>query len=84
MRENDAPYMISDWKKAIGKKRLFAKLYAKSETVENFELKKKYRNLAMKERRKAITQFWRNRKRYQEKPKRRLQYSSAFHPQENC
>ena len=38
--ENDAPYMISDWKKAIGKKRLFAKLYAKSETEENFELKK--------------------------------------------
>ena len=44
--------MTVDWKKAIRKKRLYAKLYAKND--ENFKLKKKYRNLA----RKAIKQFW--------------------------
>ena len=58
VRENDVPYMTSDWKKTIRKKRLFAKLYAKNKTEENVELKKKYRNLATKERRKAIKQFW--------------------------
>ena len=52
MRENDVPYMTVDWKKAIRKKRLSAKLYAKND--ENFKLKKKYRNLA----RRAIKQFW--------------------------
>ena len=39
MRENDVPYMTSDWKKAFRKKRLFAKLYAKDKTEEKFELK---------------------------------------------
>ena len=34
------------------------KLYAKNKTAENYELKKKYRNLATKERRKAIKEFW--------------------------
>ena len=41
MRENDIPYMTSVWKKAIRKKRLFAKLYAKNKTGEIFELKNK-------------------------------------------
>ena len=58
VRANDVPYMTPDWKKVIRKKRLFAKLYAKNKTEENFKLKKKYRNLATKERRKAIKQFW--------------------------
>ena len=58
MRENDVPYMTSDWKKAIRKKRLFVKLYAKGKTEENFELKRKYRNLATKECKKVIKQFW--------------------------
>ena len=57
MRENHVPYMTSDWKKAIRKKRLFAKLYAKDKTEEKFELKRKYRNLATKECKKAIKKF---------------------------
>ena len=43
---------------AIRNKRKFAKLYASSKTVENYELKKKYRNLVTKERRKAIREYW--------------------------
>ena len=58
MWENDVPYMTSDWKKAFRKKRLFAKLYTKDKTEEKFELKRKYRNLATKECKKAIKQFW--------------------------
>ena len=30
----------------------------KNKTTENYELKKKFRNLATKERRKAIKEFW--------------------------
>ena len=30
----------------------------KKKTAENYELKKKYRNLATKERRKEIKEFW--------------------------
>ena len=37
---------------------IYAQLYAKNKTAENYELKKKYRNLATKERRKAIKEFW--------------------------
>ena len=50
VREIDVPYMTSEWKNA--------QLYAKNKTTENYELKKKYRNLATKERRKAIKEFW--------------------------
>ena len=40
--------------------RKFAKLYARIKTDENFELKKKYRNLATKECRKAIKHYMEN------------------------
>lgn len=52
--------MTIDWKKAIKYMRKFAKLYARNKTDENFELKKKYRNLATKECRKAIKHYMEN------------------------
>ena len=58
VREIDVPYMTLEWKNAIRRKRKYAQLYAKNKTTENYELKKKYRNLATKERRKAIKEFW--------------------------
>ena len=58
VREIDVPYMTLEWKNAIRRKRKYAQLYAKNKTAENYELKKKYRNLATKERRKAIKEFW--------------------------
>ena len=58
VREIDVPYMTLNWKSAIRRKRKYAHLYAKNKTAENYELKKKYRNLATKERRKAIKEFW--------------------------
>lgn len=58
VREIDATYMTLDWKNAIRRKRKYAQLYAKNKTAENYQLKKKYRNLATKEHRKAIKEFW--------------------------
>ena len=40
--------------------RKFAKVYARNKSDKNFELKKKYRNLATKERRKAIKHYMEN------------------------
>ena len=58
VREIDVPYMTLEWKNAIRRKRKYAQLYAKNKTTENYELHKKYRNLATKECRKAIKEFW--------------------------
>ena len=58
VREKDLPYMTMEWKKAIRNKRKYAVQFAKNRTQENFELKKKYRNIASKERRKAISAYW--------------------------
>ena len=59
VREKDLPYMTMEWKKAIRNKRKYAVQFAKNRTQENFELKKRYRNIASKERRKAISAYWR-------------------------
>ena len=58
VREKGFPYMTAEWKTAIRKKKKYAVQFAKNPTQENFELKKKYRNLATKERRKAIRTYW--------------------------
>ena len=44
--------------KAIRNKRKYAIQFAKNRTPENMELKRKYRNIATRERRKAIMQYW--------------------------
>ena len=58
VRDKDTPYMTMEWKKAIRNKRKYAIKFAKDHTEENFELKKKYRNIANKERRKAVRAYW--------------------------
>ena len=58
VREKDIPYMTDAWKKAIRNKRKYAILFAKDRTPENFELKRRFRNIATKERRKAIKAYW--------------------------
>ena len=50
--------MSKEWKAAVGNKRKYAIQSAKDRTPENFELKKKYRNIATRERRKALTAYW--------------------------
>lgn len=58
VRERDIPYMSAERKQAIRNKRKYAVHFAKNQTVENLELKKKYWNIAMQERRKAIKAYW--------------------------
>ena len=50
--------MSKEWKAAIRKKRKYTIQFANDRTPENFELKKKYRNIATRERRKAVTAYW--------------------------
>lgn len=56
--EKDIPYMTSAWKKTIRNKRKHAILFAKNRMPENMELKRKYRNIATREQRKAIMEYW--------------------------
>ena len=41
VREKDVPYMTLEWKKAIRKKRRYAKQYARDKNEENKELRDK-------------------------------------------
>ena len=58
VRERDVPYMTTAWKRAIRTKRRAAQNYEKCKTTENLELKRKLRNEATKQRRKAIKDYW--------------------------
>ena len=58
MKVREKDYMTTNWKKAIRTKRRFSKRYNKNRTQGNFELMKKWRNQATKERRKAIKEYW--------------------------
>ena len=60
VRERDVPYMTTAWKRAIRAKRRAAQNYKKCKTTENLELKRKLRNEATKQRRKAIKDYWLN------------------------
>lgn len=57
-RQKDVPYMTEEWKMAIRNKRKFVQLFAQNRTLENWELKRKWRKLATKERRRAIKSHW--------------------------
>ena len=58
VRARNVPYMTREWKNAIKAKRRYSKKFSKNPTSENFELKRKWRNEATKQRRIAIKQYW--------------------------
>ena len=58
LSEKEVPHMTSTWKKTIRNKRKYAIQFAKNRTPENMELKRTYRNIATRERRKAIMEYW--------------------------
>ena len=62
---------------AIRKKRKYAILFAKNRTPENMELKRKYRNIATRERRKAIMEYWFAKWELKSKPS---EFYNAFRP----
>ena len=58
VREKDVPYMTAEWKRAIKNKRKYGQVCPKLRSPENWENKRKWGNLATKERRKAIKEYW--------------------------
>ena len=58
VREKDVPYITTEWKNAIRKKRKFARKFIKNPTQENLELRNKWRNEATRCRRRAIKMYW--------------------------
>ena len=65
VREKVIPYMKAEWKQAIRNKR-------------NLELKKKYKNIATQERRKAIKAYWH--KKSEELKSTPNEFFNAFRP----
>lgn len=57
MGTQDVPFMTKNWKKAIRDKRKAAKAYANNRIEENWEMKRKTRNAARKQRCIAIKKF---------------------------
>ena len=76
--DKDIPYMTLAWKKAIRNKRKYAVQFSKNRTQENFELKKEYRNIATRERRKAIKHYWR--KKSEELNEKPSEFYKTFRP----
>ena len=58
VRTHNVPYMTREWRNAIKAKRRFSKKFSKNPTSENFEMKRKWRNEATKQRRIATRQYW--------------------------
>ena len=58
VRQKDAAYVTEEWKVAIRNKRKYAQLLAQNRTLENWELKRKWRNFATKDKRRAIKVHW--------------------------
>jgi len=59
VRDKDVPFLTSEWKKAIRAKRKATARYLKNKTPENWELRRRSRNEATKQRRTAIKEYWR-------------------------
>jgi len=69
VREQDIPYMTREWKNALKMKRKYVRMFVKDRTVENLELKREDRNLARRERRKAIRTYWyKNTEKHKDRP----------------
>ena len=50
--------MTEKWKMAFRNKRKYAQWFAQNRTLENWELRRKWRDLATKEKRRAIKAHW--------------------------
>ena len=75
----DVPYMTLEWKKAIRKKRRFARQYARNPTEENRDLMKTWRNAATRCRRRAIKEYWKEKADdLKTNPKNSTVFSSLF------
>ena len=58
VRDKDVPYMTPEWKSAIRAKRKANAKYLKNKTPETWELRRKTRNEATKQKHIAIKNYW--------------------------
>ena len=78
VRDTDVPFMTSEWKRAIRAKRRATAKFLKNKTQENWELKRKARNEATKQRRIAIREYWK--KKAQDLKTRPRDFFKTFRP----
>ena len=78
VRERDIPYMNLEWKKAIRMTSKYAQIYSKHRTPENWDMKRKWRNIATRERRKEIKAYWR--KLSDNRKQNRKEFFQVFRP----
>ncbi len=57
---DDITCMTLEWKKAVRDKRKYAIQFAKDRSCQHFDLMRKYKNIVIRERRKAIKACWYN------------------------
>ena len=58
VRNGNVPYMTTDWKEAIRRRRKALRRFHKTRAPEHWELHRKLRNEATRLRRKAIKDYW--------------------------
>lgn len=58
VRDKDVPYMKSHWRSAIRAKRKTTDKYLQNKSPENWELRRKAKNEATRQRRTAVKQYW--------------------------
>jgi len=58
VRDKDVPFLTSEWKRTIRAKRRATTKFLKNKTQENWELKRKARKKATKQRRIVIREYW--------------------------
>ena len=58
VRDADVPYMTTEWKAAIKRRRKALRRFHKTKILEDWELHRKLRNEATRLRRKAIKDYW--------------------------
>ena len=58
VRDGDVPYMTTEWKEAIRRRRKALRRFHKTKALEDWELHRKLRKKATRLRRKAIKHYW--------------------------
>ena len=64
VRDGDVPYMTTEWKKAIRRRRKVLRRFHKTKALEDWELHGKLRNEATYLRHKAIKDYWNTKSKY--------------------
>ena len=79
VRDNDVPYMTTEWKNAIRARRRAIRRYRKTKAPEDWEIQRKLRNETTRLRRKVIRDYWKtNTLELKQKPREFYKTSTPF------